>query len=347
MLLFCRTAYHESVLLGQELTQRIHEDVGSKGRSGEADDENDVYDEPVSGSSRTGLKRKSVTQSTAQEMQDILDDSTPLEVDGKYRKLFDMDFMKKAVDQKRERAREDAENVLREIAQMEHAEDSDDENERVSAPQSTSVNKKRSLESTKEDIGRLAQAKADMTGMLGRRGEGSLMNISGQGRKRNAQISSSSLIVAAATSSGVEAPVTTSEEVDDNPWLMAPTSEGSSSSAGSGLLIASSFKVDSSKVAGGLKTNKKAKKEMIVITPVIAAPVVASVATLAAAVPVKANKLPARVPLLMQKSQADLVKMAFSGPDLEEEFNAFKEREIDAELGVDEKRMNILNTGEC
>ncbi len=313
--------------------------MGSKGLSAEADDENDVYDELNESSSRAGLKRKSVTQSTAQEMQDILDDSNSLEVDGKYRKLFDMDFMKKAVDQKRERAREDAENVLREISQIEHAEESDDEGERLSASQS--ANKKRCLDVGEEDSGRLAQIKADMKGMLGRRGEGSLMNISGLGRK-SSQISNSSLIVDAATnrstvvSSGFEVPVVTiSEDVDDNPWLMAPSS-GSSSVIGSGLLEVSSFKMGSVKAVGGSKASKKVKKEMIVIAP----PVVATLV-----VPAKANKLPVRVPLLMQKSQADLVKMAFSGPSLEEEFNAYKEREVDAELGVDEKRMNILNTG--
>lgn len=37
--------------------------------------------------------------------------------------------------------------------------------------------------------------------------------------------------------------------------------------------------------------------------------------------------------------------MAFAGPDLEEEFNAFKGQEIDAELGIDEKKASIINTG--
>eukprot|EP01034_Spumella_vulgaris_P021398 gene21398-27428_t len=334
-----RTAYHESVLLGQELTQRMHEDVGGKGKNAATDDD-DVYD-MSSSTTQGGLKRKSVTQSTAQEMKDILDDSTPLEVDGKYRKLFDMDFMKKAVDQKRERAREDAESVLREIAQMENADDSDDE--RVSAPPKAVVGRKRGLQ--EEDSERVAQAKSEVKGLLGRRGEGSLMSMSG--KTKNAKISSSSLIVdssstgKSASSSDFDAPGV-SDEVDDNPWLMAPTSGGSS--AGAVLLGSSSFKMDANKSSSGAAKlpTKKAKKEMIVVTPSVVTPV-AIVAPVVSTTKTN-NKLPARVPLLMQKSQADLVKMAFSGPDLEAEFNAFKDREIDAEMGVDEKRNNILNT---
>jgi U3 small nucleolar RNA-associated protein 14 len=45
-------------------------------------------------------------------------------------------------------------------------------------------------------------------------------------------------------------------------------------------------------------------------------------------------------------TQADLVQMAFAGPDLEAEFHAYKKGEIDAEHGIDEKKTKILSEGE-
>jgi U3 small nucleolar RNA-associated protein 14 len=44
-------------------------------------------------------------------------------------------------------------------------------------------------------------------------------------------------------------------------------------------------------------------------------------------------------------TQADLVQMAFAGPDLEAEFHAFKKGEIDTEHGIDEKKTKILSEG--
>lgn len=43
--------------------------------------------------------------------------------------------------------------------------------------------------------------------------------------------------------------------------------------------------------------------------------------------------------------QADLVNLAFAGPDLEAEFEAFKKQEIDDELGIDAKRKKIISQG--
>lgn len=51
-----------------------------------------------------------------------------------------------------------------------------------------------------------------------------------------------------------------------------------------------------------------------------------------------------RKPLLMQKSQTDLVQLAFAGPDFEDDFNRLKRQAIDDELGVDEKKMKILSS---
>jgi U3 small nucleolar RNA-associated protein 14 len=49
--------------------------------------------------------------------------------------------------------------------------------------------------------------------------------------------------------------------------------------------------------------------------------------------------------LLTDKTQEDLVQMAFSGPNFEEEFMQYKDREIDVELGVDSKKMQVLKDG--
>jgi U3 small nucleolar RNA-associated protein 14 len=45
-------------------------------------------------------------------------------------------------------------------------------------------------------------------------------------------------------------------------------------------------------------------------------------------------------------TQEDLVQLAFAGPDLEEDFAAYKKQTIDDELGIDEKKNKILSEGE-
>ena len=42
-------------------------------------------------------------------------------------------------------------------------------------------------------------------------------------------------------------------------------------------------------------------------------------------------------------NQADLVQMAFAGPNLEDEFKSFKEQAISEELGFDGKRKDVLS----
>ena len=59
----------------------------------------------------------------------------------------------------------------------------------------------------------------------------------------------------------------------------------------------------------------------------------------------KKEKPAVKIALSEGHTQADLVQMAFAGPDLEAEFAAFKKSEIDNELGIDEKKMKILSDG--
>ena len=115
-----RLAYHESVQLGHELSKRINEDSSSNRRG---DDDSSGDDDEIQTDS--GGKRQKASTRAAKEMLNVLEGSEDQpEATGKYKKLFEMDFMKKASDQKKERAREEAQNILREIQEMEV--DSDD-----------------------------------------------------------------------------------------------------------------------------------------------------------------------------------------------------------------------------
>jgi len=46
--------------------------------------------------------------------------------------------------------------------------------------------------------------------------------------------------------------------------------------------------------------------------------------------------------LLEGKSQQDLVNIAFAGPDLEDEFQSYKAKQVDSELGIDAKKKKIM-----
>eukprot|EP01035_Chromulina_nebulosa_P018098 gene18098-23749_t len=47
--------------------------------------------------------------------------------------------------------------------------------------------------------------------------------------------------------------------------------------------------------------------------------------------------------LLQQKSQNDLIQLAFAGPDLQEEFEKYKNQSIDDELGFNDQRKQVLS----
>lgn len=49
--------------------------------------------------------------------------------------------------------------------------------------------------------------------------------------------------------------------------------------------------------------------------------------------------------LIFLRLKAELVRSAFSGPDLEEEFRSFKNSAIEEELEIDTKKMKILKDG--
>jgi hypothetical protein len=117
-----RTAYHEAVELGHELSKKMNEDPSRRTR-GHGEEESDEgsdaersgNDDSGDGSSDDGgyrqsskSSRGSITRAAAKQLDKLLAQSdsatsAPDGVDGKYKKLFEMDFMKKAAEQQREK----------------------------------------------------------------------------------------------------------------------------------------------------------------------------------------------------------------------------------------------------
>ena len=135
-------AYHESVQLGQELSKKMlsvsndneeeNDDVDFASDSdndyvGDEEQENDNDD------ATSGYGKRKVSELAADKLKDILDMPNVKQLDNlidssKYKRLLGMDFMKKAAIQQQEKAREDAQVVLKELQQLEdeeYAKDSD------------------------------------------------------------------------------------------------------------------------------------------------------------------------------------------------------------------------------
>ena len=317
-------AYHESVQLGQELSKRINDDPTSKSKADDdsSDDENEFQTE-------TG-KRQKTSGRAAKEMLSVLEgaEDEP-EATGKYKKLFEMDFMKRASADKKERAREEAQNILREIENMEG--DSDEEADKVG-----DIGKK-----SEKDIAALKAAREQMKSQLGQSSSG--MSLKGTTKKISV---SGPISVQSETSSkarkGAESDtvrwIQETEEVvsgavpvdtmTDNPWLSAPVSGKKRDSTGqkvnhikSSVEVASVVVVGQKRAAQGSvsSSGNTEKKSRIGGATSVAAAVAVSVSghlpsttvtatttTTAVTVPVVAAKAVAskeRKPLLMQKSQ--------------------------------------------
>ena len=144
-----RSAYHESVQLGHELSEKINESVQQKDDEEYGDDDDEMLDHRAEGKSRAAVSTEA-SKAIAQLLSESAGPSKEEEAvlsGGRYRKLFEMDFMRKAADQQRSRAREDAQSILREIQQMENeCEQSDDD---VDA---SKVDPKRIVEPSAEEL---------------------------------------------------------------------------------------------------------------------------------------------------------------------------------------------------
>ena len=295
--------------------------------------------------------------------------------DGRYKKLFEMDFMKRAAEQQKEKAREDAQSILREIEAMEEDYDSD-----LQADEAAEA-KKKGPQVSKE---RLSQAKEEIQSMFG--GSGMAMR---QGRRKGITVEASSSSApfefASTGADDDEKPEYSDEEehaameaaLESNPWLQPVASVGGSKkrkSAGTGakasagkdheevyintLEIQSSANGKKNKsnhnatqsgvattTSTGKKNNKKNNQQTSAAAPVEAVSGIVVETKTDSTSNAKKEKVAVKISLSEGQTQADLVQMAFAGPDLEAEFHAYKKGEVDAELGLDDKKMKIISDG--
>jgi Utp14 protein len=242
-----RLAYHESVQLGHELSKRIHEDPSRRKDDGEGGGDSSG-DEGFETEAKEGQKKKKASDRAAREMLSVLEgaEDEP-EAQGKYKKLFEMDFMKRATDQKKEKSREEAQNILRELQDMESYNSSGDEE----GDTETRPEKVLDAKSSKGVIAAAMKKEADSEALVAARAE--MARQMGTGsltlRTSSKKVSVSGPIsvntddkstkkkgknAAADNSTGVRWLSETEEDVADitaaastednsNPWLAAPT----------------------------------------------------------------------------------------------------------------------------
>eukprot|EP01032_Pedospumella_encystans_P020791 gene20791-23615_t len=378
-----RDAYHESVQLGQELTHKMNEelqdDAHSAGSASEGEDGSDNEDK----TSRREVSNRASRAIASLLSENLASSSAGESVvpEGRYKKLFEMDFMKRAAEQQKEKARADAQSILREIEGMEEEYDSD--LGEIEAAERAQKGPQISQE-------RLAQAKQEVKSMLGGGALGAL------GRRKGAVHTNSINLDAKAASSSAspfefeygeeehsdaEEHAAMEQSLEDNPWLQpvaslsggskkrkssgtgaksaaneheevfintlemqgkaAPAGKKAKGGANAGNSASSSSGATSSSSASAVSNepqSKKGKKNGPSGVIVEAAKDGATGDNKE-----KKEKPVVKIALSEGHTQADLVQMAFAGPDLEAEFAAFKKSEIDNELGIDEKKMKILS----
>lgn len=243
----------------------------------------------------------------------------PPEVDGKYKKLFDMSFMKRARDSQQEKAMDEAKALLHEIAEMEANDDSDDD---VDAP--------RRKQKSAEELKALEEAKAQMNEMLGgvfKSGKTTAQSISNANNpwlKENAK---------------PERQITKSNKRSAEP-VLSVTDDSTRTPVSNSLSTSKKSKV----VTSSGKTSATAKT---VITPQTdsAAPSLKKRKVETVTTSVTESSAPAKKQLVEKKTQEELVHMAFAGPDYEEDFAQIKQRMVDDELNIDEKKIKALAEG--
>eukprot|EP00605_Chrysophyceae_sp_TOSAG23-4_P000545 GSChrysophyteH1.ASY1.ANO1.614.1 assembled CDS len=343
-----REAYNESITLGNELNEQVYADPSAGNDDGEDSDDGMSDSMSDQETSRSGKKVVAKKASKALRKAGVFhNDEENSEnddvVDGKYKKLFEMDFMKKAREQQKERAREEAQSVLREIEDMEaeYASDSDDHGEtEKKTPTSEAI----------------AAAKQKMTGLFSKNGGMLLKKKPAVVTKVESEIEDASSIAAQAQSGKSSADANPQDEPAQsaaNPWLAEPTSKrakAQNAKKASGAKQTTVQKaldtiINSSSISSG-GNNPKSKKSMVEVK--------SSVSTGSTKVsqgngkegnagnadPGKQRE--EKKELLEARAQEDLVNMAFAGPDLEDEFNQFKDKAVNDELGIDEKKKKIV-----
>ena len=309
-----REAYHSAVLLGHELKNKAN-NTSKEGNmdndSGQWSDEGDEGD------------RKSATKRAAKEIVSALqavDEDEELE--GKYGGLYKMDFMKKAKERQRERAREEATDILRDLERMEDggtSSDDDDKHDRGNRQDDKKIDR------SAAEIAKLSAAREEMKSKLG-----------------------NSLSLSKSNSTSVP-----NSDTEDNPWLVATAAKGRSTEIMAGKrekkyssepskeifinMQALDDEDDDSDDKGNKSTLKSKKTNQNRKRKANDSP---------EELPVEKNddeKTVKKKPLLAtsNKTQAELVREAFSGPDFEGEFNVMKERMVDEELDIAGQKRKI------
>jgi U3 small nucleolar RNA-associated protein 14 len=328
-----REAYHEAVQLGRDLLAKHDEVDANDDPDADLDNDKDGDENFSSNDDDDGVTAKAAA-ALKKIVQPKGSNSQQAPIDGKFQKLFNMDFMKKADKQQQLRLEEDAKNILRELENIESSSDVDDSDRDRD-------------DDDEEDM--IFQKKTTKARTQVSFGDGPLTI-----GETNVKLTSSS-------SSKKGRLTADSEDAASNPWL-APVSTIAAATA---VPTSSSSKESNPQPNAKKRRQPKALKSVATATatatgtgkPTATLTEVAgatkdsssnvTVPSSGANNPPKANesKLPERKPLLSQKSQADLVQMAFAGPNLEEEFTALKNQSIDEELGFDAKRKDVLSKG--
>lgn len=368
-----RDAYHESVRLGHELTQRMDEGNQSEDEDLEA----------------------------ADEAQEAENDAKPA-YDGKYRKLFEMDFMKRASDQQMDRAKEEAQAILREIRGLDVSDnegedgDRDDDGKEEEQEEQKEVlvrsNRHSSLRTAgiSLDISTVSSSKPRRTeeeeeggsggdssnpwldstagrGSDGRRHTGIKSTATTDQNAAAASIFSSAALVAPSKGKGgkelqvakqVDARLDEQDQVTSQSARAAVVSEQIAPKADvkkgkKGVIVDTKVQA---KVAGKVAASKaKTEPQQVVAGKKRSLPTDAS--NTASATAVTSNKK--RKATLSDRSQQELLQMAFqptkassssntaqiAGPDYEDDFQQLKRQTIDRELGLDDKRIKVLKDG--
>ncbi len=375
-----REAYNESVALGNELKEKI-----KGGGDGQSDEDGDVYgsldesstdddddDESMEGAGAAAKKkrRKKVSHLAAKALHasHILDSSGDVapEVSGKYKKLFDMDFMKRAQEVQREKAREDAQDVLRELEEMERGSDSDGGSLDGRGHKGGGEVEMEAEKNLKKE--RLKHAKAEIAGLLSGSG--------GMRLKRGSVFSSSQQHLQQGDDRRVGDVEGVGEgerqgegegEGGENPWLLAPRSERDHASQ-SGKKKASTA-VDRKAGAGKAKKNRTGGENEIYVSldSLVKGPTRNGTTSAkgdtcdkeaATGDKVTGDKVTgmqikekeqeqekptkkARKALVDAQSQEALVNQVFAGPDFQADFEKYREGVIEEELGIDSKKAQI------
>ena len=290
------------------------------------------------------------------ELRAMASDEGPA-VDGKYKKLMEMGFMKRAADQQRERAREEAMDVLRELHAMEEGDDeSENDGLHVQSERSTSAlqvekasaNINNLLSETSSSVLTLPKLNSSVrvNGVVNISTKGYETDVaanpwlvagSGQYKrkkgKHNAQLYANidPLLEDARESTDrqdeVELPP---RKLKRNQSSFQERANASSSGFSSALVKDMSVvAVDSDQSDPSLlKKEEQSSRRDKGVNELT-----------------KSIKRPERKPLLMQRSQEDLVQIAFAGPDYVKDFEDMKQKAVDEELEIDGKIEQINAQG--